>query len=217
MSTAIAIPQVESSVDQSMEVFNEMAKSSDYLPRLQLLTGNSGLAQSGEGKPGEYVVVTNKTSNKLLGVSVVCWPLGYRHKALNTGGETPIASFDVKSPVYAKIRALSAVKDSGCMYGPEFLLFIPEAGFCTYHMSSKTARNVSPSVQAILLNRKPMVLTSKSITKGRFKWHGPEANESSVFPEQPDGTKLLTQLQKFLNPSSSNVEMADTPASSREQ
>src|SRR6185436_3266869 len=217
MSTALVIPQVESSVDQSMEVFDQEAKSSDYLPRLQLLSGNSELCQNGTGRPGEYVAVTNKQTNKLLGASLVCWPLGFRHKALNTGGENPIASFDVKSKLYNEIKALSAVKDSGCMYGPEFLLFIPDFGFCTYHMSSKTARNVSPDVQAILKNQKPMVLTSKMIKKPRYTWPSPVANESSIYPELPPGDQMLIQLQKFLNPKSSNVEMADKPTSTREQ
>lgn len=217
MSTALVIPDVKGSVDQSMEVFNEMAKSSDYLPRLQLVTGNSELSNSGVARPGEYVVVTNKTTNKVLGASVICWPLKFRHKALNTGGDTPIASFDVNSKLYATIRAQSAVKDSGCMFGPEFLLYIPDSGFCTYHMSSKTARNVSPSVQAILLVGKPMVLTSKLIKKPKYSWHGPVAHESSVFPEQPPGDKMLIQITKFLNPEGSQVELADAPASSREQ
>lgn len=217
--TGLAIPEVSvpANVSQSMDVFKDMAKSSDYFSRLQLLTGNSELVQNGAGRPGEYVLIVNKQTHFLLGATVIGWILGWRPKALRTGGDQPMAFFDVKSPEFLEVQRLSAVKDSGCMFGPEFLLYVAEKGFCTYHMASKTSRNVAPNVMALYEKRVPLALTSTHIKKPKFSWHGPVANESSVRPPQPEPETLKATLQKFLTPTSSQAEMADAPKTNREQ
>ncbi len=203
--TALAIPENTEIIKKSdADIFDEFV-SADYLPRIQLMTGNSGLVQQGEASVGEYVYITSKDDFECLGKEIDVLVCSMRLKAMQANDEAVISVYDVTDPNFTKIRAQSNVKDSGCMCGPEFLLWIaPIQKFATFYMSSKTARRVAKTVRSYIdeANNAPGPATLKStlIETKKFKWHAPVVTNCSTPFNNPGQEEFLKILDKFQNP-----------------
>jgi hypothetical protein len=65
----------------------------------------------------------------------------------------------------------------------------------------------APKVRIFL--GKGCTLKSQLITKGKYKWHGPTAQPCLAPGVPPDPVKADEEMQKFMNPPESKVEMAD--------
>jgi hypothetical protein len=192
---------------QDDKEFNTIAGNT-YLPRLQLCGGNSDLCKTGVISIGSYAWIQGKDNAADLGKKVVAIVLAWRSKAVDMS-EDIITSFDQNSAMFKSIKEKSEISDSKCMFGPEFLLYVPDRGFCTYHMASKTSRNTAPSVFQCMKDRKPVVLGSVLIEGKKHKWHGPTAVSSSTpLPSYPEVDEVNAQIQSFSNPPQSSTELA---------
>jgi len=213
----LAIPENTSLIKKTdADVFDEFVVSGDYLPRIQLMTGNSGFVQQGAANVGEYVFITTKEDFECLGKEIDVLVCSWRLKAMQIGDESVVSVYDVSDPNFNKIRSQAGVKDSGCMCGIEFLLWIaPIKQFATFYMASKSAARIAKQVRAFIdeENNRPGPATLKStlIETKKFKWHAPVVTGCSTPFNNPDPEAFLKTLDKFQNPAdeSGGKEMVD--------
>lgn len=191
----------------SPEDFALVSTAGDFLPRLQLYGGNSTAAKEGKIGIGCYGIVRSKDVIEDLGKSVDVVIVDGRAKALRVEKDNSIITkFDPNDVEFKKIMAESNVKDSGCMYGPEFLLYVPSAeAFVTFFMSSKTARRAAKNVYARM--RKGATLSAELIKTAKYSWHGPVCNPSSApFENMPSADDFTEASNKFRAEKGSEVE-----------
>lgn len=191
----------------------------NFLPYLQLCGSSTELAKRGDISVGNYALISgsgDKKEHADLGKNVICIPVAWRPKAMNAKATPVIVSFTPTSPLFQQLRK-TAENDSrsGCMFGPEFLLWIPGHGFATFHMGSKTARNEARSIQALLPGAdgrlKTANLSAQFIKTEKHSWHGPKCVISSQVAEQPAPDVLLQAVTDFLNPVDSKPPEAAAP------
>ena len=199
---AAKIAELQSKYDSG---FDEIASSTKFLPRLQLFTSNSEAVQTQVIPVAHYGMVKGKNNITDLGKSVLCMPLAYRAKALDTKAN-PIVAFHVQTDERFKaiVKRANANANSGCLYGPEFLVWLPDHGFVTFLMGSKSARNEAGVVRACI--DKAMVLTANFIVGKEYKWHAPKAELSMQGIYAPPADRKAEILLDFLNPPDAEEE-----------
>ncbi len=183
----------------STQILGELTKGGDYFERLQLYQGSSGAAKEGIIAPGNYGIPKGDTVDD-LGKQVDVLVFALRPKALDTSGETPVASYDVESSEFKRIRETAeTVKDSGCMYGLEFLVLERTTNkFLTYFASSASARREAgkmvPKDNVIAVT-----LKADFIKKGKYSWHAPVITPCSTpFTSVPEVNVIKAKVEKFL-------------------
>jgi hypothetical protein len=200
--------------------FNQVAKTGDYLPRLQLCGSSTKIVKRNLIGQGLYALVWDDENFKDLGNGVEALVIDWHPKALEIGKDQVVAYYDANNTEFQRIQSMSDVEDSGCMAGPEYLLWLPTVKeLCTYHMSSKSARRASGKVHAIFKDNPPdkriVRLTATLVEKGRFSWHAPVVNISSApLVSVPDWTdvRVLKAIKGFANPNQSAAEKAPEAA-----
>jgi len=187
-------------------VFKETTKSGDYLPRLQLMTSASDKCKSGEFPINHYALIRDQNYDD-VGEAVDLLVVTWRPKALEIGDEV-ISVFDPESPEFKRIQEKSGEKDSGCMYGPEYLVYLPSAKvFATFFCGSKSARREAPTIQNKL--GKPATLKAKKIETKKYTWYAPSCTACSTPFETPDIEDLKKAVEKFNNPPANTVEVVE--------
>ena len=185
--------------------FDKMAGST-YLPRLQLMTSNADVCKSGQFPINTYALVSGTTHidvGKEVDVLIVAW----RPKALDIN-EGVISCFDPSDAEFSRIQQKSEEPNSGCMYGPEFLVYVPsQEKFATFFMGTKSSRRESPNVKARLQNS--ATLTSRLIETAKFSWYAPCCKPCSTPFTLPDMSDVITEVEKFNNPPKQVVETVD--------
>lgn len=194
--------------------FNKLSTTGGFLPRLMLMGTNSTLVQEDKIKAGAYGLVRAKDQCDDLGKEVPCLPLSWRSKAMEiTDGEV-ISVFDRKDPEFDRIVQKSEEADSGCMYGPEFLLWIPAAKcFATFYCSSKTSRREAPQLRNLI--GKPTLLKSHLIKGKKYNWFGPVVTTCSQPFGLPSQEEIIEEVTKFNNPPVNEKESAPEGATAR--
>lgn len=187
------------------DVFSATAASGDYLPRLQLMTAASEKCKSGVFPINHYALIRDQNYIDLgesIDVLIVTW----RPKALEIGDEV-ISVFKPDHPEFQRIQAKSSEQDSGCMYGPEFLMYIPaQKSFATFFCGSKSSRRESPNIRALMT--KAATLKSRFVETKKYKWYTPSVTSCSTPFEMPDMEDLKKSVDKFNNPPETTVEVA---------
>lgn len=211
MSNELIIPGNDNSTD--LDVFDAMSNIGDsYLPRLQLFSGKSDACTEGLIPINHYGLVDGDDIID-LGPEIIVAVLAARHKAMCTDGDVQ-SSHDPNSDLFKDFVVRSGIKNSGCMYGPEFLVFIPSvARYATYFMGSKTARRESKKFKPLM--SKPAKLISKPVEKGKYKWLAPVILPSDEVVDLPDMEKAQAEVERFRNPPKDTVEVA--PEDNRER
>ncbi len=197
--------------------FNDVAASlsKGYLARLQLFGSKSDACAEGKIGIGRYGLVHDNTIVD-LGNEVEAVIVSWRPKALQIDNKTVTVSHEPDSELYQKIKELSTVKDSGCMHGPEFLLWIPgQDQFVSFHMSSKTARRESQKMEPLI--GKAATFRCKLIDNGRHKWHGSVVTGCSSPLTPPSVEDIQEQVKIFQNPPKVEIELAEEDNSGRER
>ncbi len=200
------IPQVGGEL-ANMDAFEDVVSSGDYLSRFQLFGSKTDAVAEGRIPVAHYGLVKDDDITD-LGPEVDAIIITWRPKAVQTGNDFVI-SYDVGSQIYQKIKAMASVRDSGAMYGPEFLLWIPDAGvFTAFHMNSKTSRREAKKVRPLI--GKACTFKAKLIDPptSPFKWHGPITFPCSAALTPPPEDALRAEADKFLNPLEPVVEAA---------
>lgn len=187
-------------------VFEAVTKVGDFLPRLQLMTSNSKKCKSGDFPINNYAIVDGQNFID-LGSAVDVLMVTWRPKALEMGDEV-IAVYDENDEQFKRIQEKADEKDSGCMFGPEYLVYVPQVKkFTTFFMGSKSARREAPNANARL--KKAATLKSKEITTKKYNWYAPTVSPCSTPFEMPESEVLKEQVDKFNNPPVSEVERVE--------
>lgn len=213
----VTIPGIQVPQKYEDDVFDDLAKSGDFLPRVQVMGGNSSLVKTEQIPIGVYALVHNKDKFDNLTKEFDCFVLSWRPKAMDTNGDQPLSVFNHESEQFKKICEASSGQDSGCMYGPEFLVYLKGANcFATFFFSSKSARRESPSMKGRL--GKAATCKIKLIESRKYSWHSPVIVPCTTPFDAPDPEALKEQLEKFNNPPESEVETVDaTEGAGRER
>lgn len=199
-------------------------KESTFLQRIQLVTKGK-YVDKGLIAPGHYGVPISDDEIIDLGATIDVLPISVRNKALDTTTDPPTAVFDKEDEVYQDIEERAGQKDSGCMYGPSFLLFERNtAKLYEYFCGNKSARMIAGDFKALLPVSEekaakfgleahgplPCTLRAKYIEKPRYSWHAPEVGKCSTpITNLPDGDEILKEVIKFINPETNGPEIAD--------
>ncbi len=217
----VGFEQLPSTQIGSNADFDAIAKSSDFLPRLQLFTKGE-MVDARLIPPGNYGIPVTKEEVQDLGDSVDILPLARRPKAVDLKDKANIVTiYDVHNPEFDRIAKQSAEKESGCMYGTSFLVYERNTGqFLEFFCGTKSSRIESKRLFAFLPCSQadidsatargenttgmevhgPLPVTLKSrLVRSKFSWHVPVAVKCSTpFSNLPPKVEVLAQIDKFL-------------------
>lgn len=211
---AVILAQTGVGKYSSDEDFNHLSTTAGFLPRLMLMSSSSNLVKEGKINQGCFGLVRAKDQVEDLTKEVPCLPLAWRSKAMKISGDEVISIYDRQNKLFAEIAEASEVQDSGCMYGPEFLLWVPGAKcFATFYCSSKTSRREAPQLRDKI--GKPALLKSQLIKGKKFSWFGPVVTAYSGAFGVPSVNEITEQVTKFNNPPVAEKEAAPEGATTR--
>ena len=179
-----------------------------YASRLQLCSKGK-LVDEGKVRPGSFAVIDGESVID-LGKAVTVIPLACLDKALDVSGDEVIVAFGEDNPEYKRIQHQAGSQDSGCMFGPVYLVF--ETSTCQFlelFFNNKSGRNEAPKLATFLPisaeaakqygveARAPRAATVKSklVQKGKWSWFAPEVVDgpASLDVETPPSAQDITQ------------------------
>ncbi len=182
-----------------------VANNQDYFPRIKLCQGNAKeVLKEFVAKGGNYALVKGKDDIEDLGNSIDLVLCSGRPKAMRTGDQI-ITIFEEDAEEFKKIMASSKTKDSGCFYGPEYLVYIPAAQtFATLFLNNPTMRREAGAVHSRL--KQAATLSSHLIENEDYSWFGPKCGDCSSPLELPDLDEIRATVDKFETEKSSQIE-----------
>lgn len=212
----LSLPVARYTEDDSL--FSEIASSVSFLPRIQLCGSNSQFAKEGKIGINRFAMVDNKEPID-LGSTFDCLPIIHRYKALRIGEGSVMNYYDPRSEAFKQIQVESEEQDSGCMFGPEFLLWVPsQKRFATFFFSSKSSRREAPALKTLMDSRRASTLTCKTVKGKKYVWVVPVPVPCSTPIELPELEEIKKEAESFANPKESEIEKVDTTdASNRER
>lgn len=220
------LPVTQTGSDQA---FNDLAKSADFLGRLQLYTKGKAIDKN-LIRPGNYGIPLSSDEIEDLGNSIDVLVLARRPKAVDMNdSDAIIVTYDNESAEFKRIAAKSLEKESNCMYGPSFLVFERTSGrllefFCGTKSSRGEAKKIYPFLPLTVADIEargltgvephgplPMTLRSKLVEKGSWSWHVPVASACSTpITNLPPMEQLVEEIVKFTTATNEGVETVDT-------
>lgn len=204
----------------------EAISGGGFLPRLQVMGSNTDLVKEGKCTMGVHALVFTKDRFTELGKEVPFLSLTFRTKALRIpkDGSNPMSYFDRNTAEFKKVMVDSVAPNSGCMFGPEFLIWLPNPGaFATYFFGNPTMRRSAPALLSIMKagegTFRPRPALSKinfiKNQKTGFSWHGAIIEPYSTplpTPGEEFTTSIKDEVDRFLNPPASQEEKAEEAA-----
>jgi hypothetical protein len=200
------------------------ANVTEYLQRVQLVTKGK-YVDKGKIAPGHYGVPGAEDEIQDLGESIDVLAFAVRDKALDTTEDPPLAVYDAEDAVYQDIEERAGQKDSGCMFGPSFLLFERNTGkFFEFFCGNKSARMEAGKFSPFLpiseaqaeqfgveaQGPQPLTLRAKYIERPRYSWHAPQVTKCSTpFNNLPEIEVIVAEINKFLNPKVDGAEIVE--------
>lgn len=201
---------------EDAKLFSKVSSSVEVLPRIQLMTSGSDACKRMENPfpANNYALVKSKEYINLgrqVDVIVIMW----RFKALDFSEKNMVVSYDVKDPVFIDIQERSQTPKSDCLYGIEFLMWIPERReFATFYACNETSRREAPKLRTDdettgKITPKCVTLSAKEISNTQHTWVGINILDCQSSLEPPDDEILEEVYTRFVNPKTSNVEPAE--------
>ena len=202
----------------------------EFLQRIQLVTKGK-YVDKGKISPGHYGVPGQDDDILDLGSDIDVLAFAVRNKALDTTEDPPLSVYDDSDPVYQDIEDRAGQKDSGCMFGPSFLLFERNTGkFFEFFCGNKSGRMEAGKFGPYLpvseaqaeefgvepQGPQPFTLRAKYIERPRYSWHAPQVAECSTpFTNLPPIEQIVAEINKFLNPKTADAEIVGDGERSR--
>lgn len=188
-----------------------VAGSSSFLPRLQLFGSSSDAVKEGKIGVAHWGLARGKDEIEDLGKEADILVIAGRVKALDVSGQTAVVSYDRHSDTFKSIAARSEANGSRCMFGPEYLVWVPSAKtFATLFLSSPTARRETRALHARL--RKAATCKAQLIEGKQHKWHGPVFTPCTTQFEMPEMPALTQEAERFTNPNTAATPELAAPA-----
>lgn len=187
------------------DALDKVAKGSDFLPRLQLVTKGK-YVDTGKIKPGHFGVPQSGGEEILdLGDSVDIIPFMFRPKAMDVSDREAIVTvFDnTEDPQFKRI--IAAPKNSGCFWGPTFLVFERSTGkFYEYFFNNASGRTEAGKIRPFLPSEangglpSACTISSRYKTKGEWGWHVPVITQCTMeFDTVPTLEQVNETVEKF--------------------
>lgn len=212
MSNDLVINTAELGIQKYDDSAFDKIAAGKFLPRIQFMSSQSEACKDGSFPVNHYALFKSKKPIDLtaeVAVLVIAW----RPKALRIG-DSVMTVYDVENPEFKKIMEESDVQDSGCMFGPEYLCYLPnEKEFATFFMGSKSARNEAPNLKALI--GKGATLRSQKISNKKYTWQSPQVVPCSTPFELPPVEQIKEVANQFLNPPVTEVETVEEGAEKR--
>ena len=203
----VKTPNIISKYDDVL--FDTLSTQSKWTPRLQLCGASTNFVKKSIVGMGNYAIVKGKDDVDDLGNSVDCIPLAWRPKVFDSNDV--VSSYNPESAKFIEIQEKAGQKDSGCMYGPEFLLYLPDTDiFVTFFCSNATSRREASNIRSLI--GQPATIKSKFIEKDKYSWHGPLITKCSTPFNIPDDDRVSSEVNTFINPQESEIIEADDRA-----
>lgn len=217
--------QLPSTSVMDVKVFDDMSKGGGFLPRLQLFNSNSkAVSRPGSKlKAGHYGIVRGKDDGIDFGPAVDILPFLRRPKAIDTSDKPAISIYDPTSAEFKRIKADADVKDSGCQWGPSFLVVVRGFGLAEFFLGSSTFRpeaqklypflpHTQKDIDALAAAKKnveglkphgPLPCTLRThYIEAKHSWYVPTVNDCSVpfaATDMPNAEDLKKEIEKFLS------------------
>ena len=186
--------------------FDDMITSSTFLPRIQLFGANSEAVKEEKIGQGRFGLVRSKDDIEDLSKVIACLPLAWRLKAMQIADGEVVSIYDHNKDEFKRIQSESEEQDSGCMYGVEFLLWLPETSeYATYFLSSKSSRREAKPLRGLI--GKGASIECNLVKTKKYSWHAPKVvSNSTPIGNLPETDQMKVELQRFNNPSASDAE-----------
>jgi hypothetical protein len=202
MTTEIEKNELTITSDLSMGDLAEIANSDRYLPRIELFGSQKKMVKQKKFPEAHYGLVTGKEEVEDLGETFNCIPYQVRAKAMDFREKEKITTiFNKDDDKFKEIAAVANDKSfkgkSGCSYGAEFLIWLPDQEcFTAFFLNTPTLRNaIKLLVQQL---GKPTTLAIRFIPSEEYGgWHGPVVNKCSTPINYPNDETINKQLAKF--------------------
>ncbi len=225
------LPAVQTGTDEG---FDNLAKGGDFLGRLQLYS--KGSAVNNELiPPGHWGLPEGSDQITDLGKTVDLIVLARRPKAIDLSDtDAIVTSYNMDDKEFERISVASGEQNSGCMFGPSFLVYERTTGrfleyFCGTKSTRSEAKKIYPSLAVtaddiVARGLKgvephgplPFRMGVKLVKKKKWSWHAPVVMKcSSPFSTMPTRDQVLREMERFLNPSDSGVEKVKDDESGR--
>jgi len=199
----------------------EVSKGSDFIPRLQLVTKGK-YVDTGKIGPGRWGVPQSGGEEIIdLGDQIDIIPFAVRAKAIDMSDRDAIvAVYDTKDPEFQRIK--TAPKNTGCMWGPSFLVLERATGkLYELFFGNASGRMEAGKLRPFLPTADNQGVPSAASLGIRYKstkeygWHVPVVTKCSE-PFDPDncpaGDILNAEVEKFNNPSKGAEKVAEADA-----
>lgn len=186
------------------EMFKELVGAQNtYSSRLQLFSFNSGAVKEEKIKAGRFAIVNGQELTD-IGDEIVLMPVAIRAKAMDLSGDRPVIAYDLAGSLFKDIQLRSKEKDSNCMCGVEFLVYLPNQDvFTTFYLSNATLLREAGNMKANI--GLPVKIKSKLIKKDKLSWHGIQI---ASFPSDitvPERGRFESEITMFGNAQDSVV------------
>jgi hypothetical protein len=207
------ITQVPDKYDDN--VYKKLSQATTYLPRIQLFSNKSDAVTNVLIEGNHYGLVVNKKITD-LGREVKVLIIARRPKAMDLSNKEAIVnSYKPDSDIFQSIIERSDVKDSGCMYGIEFLIWLPiQKEYCTLFLGSKSGRGESSLFSEQL--GKAAMLKSRTASNKKFVWQMATCSPCSESIDLPTEQEEFNKtVQMFTNPPDAELSKADVDSQER--
>jgi len=206
------------------DIFQAVAKNGAFLERIQLYTKGAAI-DNGLIAPGRYGAPSGDDVIKDLGHEIDILPLCCRVKALDMRDRDSITTnYDPTSESFRIVKELGDTPNSGCMYGPTFLVFERSSGkFYEFFCGTSSTRKEAPKIGAFLPKSKadaerlrvgtapePCTLKVKYIKKPSYGWHVPVCVPCSApFTNLPATEVIIEEINKFMALKNTEIEKVE--------
>lgn len=220
MSNELTTFHVDNLPAVSDEMFGQIAevsKGADFLPRIQLITKGKYVDNEKIG-PGHWgVPLPGGEEIEDLGKQIDVVPFAARPKALDVSDKNAIISnFDLNSDEFQRIK--TAPKNTGCMWGPSFLVLERNTGklyelFFGNASGRSEAGKLRPFLPSADSGPSPATLSIRYKKTPEYGWHVPVVNKcSEPFTNAPSGTEILAAIKKFMEEKGGIEKVTETEA-----
>lgn len=193
--------------------FKSLAKNVSFLAGFKLFNAQSGAVMRRKIAAAHFGLVKGKDDIHDFGDSVDIIPIAHRFKAVLKHEGEYLSYYKRKSEPFLRAEAMAkADKQSGCMAGIEFLIWIPELSvFSLWYCFTTSTLGAADSIQAQYL--KPTTVKSRLVETKKFSWFEPEILRCSTELAPPTDEQLTDELTRFRNPKEATVEVDENSAS----
>jgi hypothetical protein len=198
--------------EEQLETLDEVAKGADFLPRIQLITKGK-YVDTGKITPGHWgIPQPGGDEIEDLGPTIDVIPFTCRAKALDVSDrEAIITNYNFEDEAFQRIK--KAPKNTGCMWGPSFLVLERSTGILfEMFFSNKSGRAEAGKLRKFLPTKENGSNPAAASLGIRYVdppatdygWHVPVITKCSEPFDQSKmkvtSEQVAEEVQKFLNP-----------------